>query len=473
MTASDYTLLPGDCRQLMRLAMAPDSVDSIVTDPPYDLTSIVKRFGSPGAAPCQQGTDGAYARASRGFMGQTWDGQGVAFDPDTWREAFRVLKPGGHLIAFGGTRTYHRMACAIEDAGFEIRDQMQWIYGSGFPKSHNVAQSIEKKLTTGAARRPDRDLGGLPRDRFSGSTSGTLIADTGGAVPLTTAEAEQWNGWGTALKPAHEPIVLARKPLVGSVAANVLAHGTGALNIDGCRVETGTEDLSGIKAFGGMPEGAHGDGGFRRPWMNDRGAIAAKQEAAIAKMKALGRFPANVMHDGSDEVLAGFPANAGAAAPVKGTEPSDVTNGIYGKFAERLPGAFHGDSGSAARFFYCPKASKADREEGLDGLPLVAAGMVSETSGQHVTRRDEGYQQPQRANHHPTVKPTALMRYLVRLITPPGGTVLDPFAGSGSTGKAALLEGFSFIGCEMTPEYVPIAEARLAHALAQWRTTTQ
>lgn len=239
MTGPTFELLPLDCRQAMRLCMAAESIDSIVTDPPYDLTSIVKRFGSSTAAPCQHGTDGAYARASRGFMGQLWDGTKVAFDPDTWREAYRVLKPGGHLLAFGGTRTYHRMVCAIEDAGFEIRDQIQWIYGSGFPKSHSVSKN-------------------------------------GGG--------DQWDGWGTALKPAHEPIVLARKPLVGTVAANVLAHGTGGINIDGCRV-------------GGT------DAEYARNCSGDRGHAGTRDESdegatniwAGGGSAAAGRFPANVM----------------------------------------------------------------------------------------------------------------------------------------------------------------------------------
>ena len=419
-----WRVLQGDCRELMR-AMPDASVDSIVTDPPYDLTSIVKRFGKPGAAPCQHGTDGAYSRASRGFMGQTWDGSGVAFDVATWAEALRVLKPGGHLLAFGGTRTYHRMATAIEDAGFELRDQIAWIYGSGFPKSHNLDG--------------------------------------------------EHAGWGTALKPAIEPIAVARKPLAGMVAANMAAHGVGALNIDACRVPHDDQLRAGSGTIPcrhdpAVPRGREGEASAARRYRD----VGGTNIAALPGPRggdALGRWPANVIHDGSDEVVALFPAQAGACAPASGPSHegfnksgsmSGHRNGMHG----RKP-AFHKDAGSAARFFYCAKASKADREEGCEDLPQSAAGQVSETSGQHITRRDEGYELPKRANVHPTVKPEALMRYSVRLVTPVGGTVLDPFCGSGSTGKAAVLEGMSFIGCELTPEYIPIAEARITAAVAR------
>lgn len=361
-----YELLNMDCRAVLA-NMADDSVDSIVTDPPYHLTSITKRFG-PGQAPAQFDTDGAYARASRGFMGQTWDGGDIAFDPELWAECLRVLKPGGHLVAFSGSRTYHRMAYAIDVAGFEIRDMLEWLYGSGFPK------------------------GGLDDE-----------------------------GRGVALKPAHEPICMARKSFRGSVADNLSAHGVGALNIDACRVETdeSTARISGV----------------------NKGVFGADDRRGMIRGGDEGRFPANVLHDGSPGVLAGFPAQAGAAAPVRGNEPSAATAGVYGA-RERVPGAFHGDSGSAARFFYCAKASKADREVG----------------------RPEGFD-GDRFNVHPTVKPTDLMRWLVRLVTPRGGLVFDPFTGSGSTGRAAILEGCRFVGAELTPEYVPIARARIDAAV--------
>ena len=360
---NNVSLLLGDCVERMR-DLPDNSVDSVVTDPPYHLTSIVKRFGKPGSAPAKHGTDGAFARASRGFMGQEWDGGDVAFNPDTWSEVLRVLKPGGHMVAFSGSRTYHRMACAIEDTGFEIRDQLMWLYGSGFPKSQNVSLAIDKaagaereKIRTVTDRRGDGTVYGIGH-------SGNLTSSD----PITP-EAKQWDGWGTALKPAHEPIVLARKPLIGTVAANVAEYGTGAINIDGCRVgdEKRHNQAAGNKSGGnslnmsavGMPQDAQG-------------------------RNCIGRFPANVMHDGL-------------------TEPW-------------------------AKFFYCAKASKSDRGPN---------------------------------NKHPTVKPNDLMRYLCRLITPPGGVVLDPFTGSGSTGKAALMEGFRFVGTEMSLDYICIAAERI------------
>lgn len=330
--------------------LADCSVDSIVTDPPYEL----------------------------GFMGKSWDASGIAYSVVLWRECLRVLKPGGHLLAFSGSRTYHRMTCAIEDAGFEIRDQMLWVYGSGFPKSHNIAKALNKS---------------------------------------NESAAKQWEGWGTALKPAHEPICLARKPIEGTVADNVLKWGVGGLNLNACRVGEGT-----------------------------------------------GRFPANLMHDGSQEVLDLFHSNAGAAAPVKAGY-SGESNGIYHDYAQRGDNGatFYGDKGSAARFFYCPKASKSDRDEGCEALEEKRTAKLG---GSNNDRDDldpvsERFRTSPSRNNHPTVKPTELMRYLCRLITPPGGLILDPFTGSGSTGKAALMEGFSFVGIELSAEYAEIARHRI------------
>lgn len=386
-----WELLHADCRQVMA-NMGDETVDACVTDPPYHLTSIVKRFG-PGQAAQQFGSDGAYARAARGFMGQTWDGGDIAFDPTLWAEVLRVLKPGGHLIAFSGTRTYHRMACAIEDAGFEIRDMLEWLYGSGFPK------------------------GGLDDE-----------------------------GRGAALKPAHEPMCLGRKPFKGSAPACVAAHGTALLNIDACRI----------------PGEA-----WSRPASNAVGGIFGDFANDTARTNDRGRFPANVCHDGSPEVVAQFPAEAGAAAPVH-KRGGDKFRNTYGAFAGNIDEAgstFRGDSGSAARFYYCAKASKRDRNEGCEHLDEHSTpGILRLRSDDHSKRT--GQTTEARQNHHPTVKPTDLMRWLVRLVTPPGGLVFDPFAGSGSTGKAAMLEGLRFVGAEMTAEYVPIARARIAYGAA-------
>lgn len=380
MMAEEITLFVGDCLDVLR-GMPVNSVDSIVTDPPYGLS----------------------------FMGKAWDGSVPG--AEMWAEVLRVLKPGGHLLAFAGTRTQHRMACAIEDAGFEIRDMIGWAYGSGFPKSHDVGKKVEDR-----------------------------------------------KGWGTALKPAWEPITVARKPLEGTVAKNVLSHGTGALNIDGCRVH-GEDAQGGDYTVKRLKPGAtlNKTGGNWRP---DEGV------EYHGNLKP-GRWPANIIHDGSDEVVACFPEKAGAAAPVT-RRGSDKFRNAYGKFAGNVDEAgstFRGDSGSAARFFYCAKASKADRDHGLDHLEEQqfvqwqtgngASGKPSSMSEGRDTRRK---------NTHPTVKPTDLMRYLCRLVTPPGGVVLDPFMGSGSTGRGAVLEGFRFIGIEMEAEYVDFARARIEAA---------
>lgn len=438
-----WELIQADCRAVLA-CMSDNSVDAVVTDPPYHLTSIVKRFGGANAAPAGFGTDGAFSRASRGFMGQEWDGGDIAFNPALWAEVLRVLKPGGHMVAFSGTRTYHRMACAIEDSGFEIRDQIAWVYGSGFPKSHDVSKALDKMA--GAEREvigQKRGQGNIPNDRGEWGLKPNTPVDV--TAPATDA-ARQWHGWGTALKPAFEPICLARKPLDGTVAANVLAHGVGALNIDGCRIE------------------AEGENTARQSGVNS-GVYGVDNRANVRGGSDLGRFPANFAHDGSAEVVALFPGEAGAAAPVT-RRGSDKFRNTYGAFRGNVDeggSTFQGDSGSAARFFYCAKASKRDREEGLDHLPRQAGGTVG-NDGKHMTRKEEDYAPEARANIHPTVKPTELMQWLCRLVTPPGGLVFDPFTGSGSTGKAALLEGFRFIGAEMTPEYIPIARARLEWA---------
>jgi site-specific DNA-methyltransferase (adenine-specific) len=361
--------------------LADCSVDAIVTDPPYEL----------------------------GFMGKSWDASGIAYNVGLWRECLRVLKPGGHILAFSGSRTYHRMTCAIEDAGFEIRDQMLWVYGSGFPKSHNISKALDKN--EGHWRGRAGQLISTNGSMTAGNYERTALGE-----PITEA-AKQWNGWGTALKPAHEPICLARKPIEGTVADNVLKWGTGGINIDACKV-----------------------GGNN------------------------GRFPANLMHDGSQEVVGLFPANAGAAAPVKAGYDGTARNGIYHDYKQRGDdgATYYADKGSAARFFYCPKASKADRDEGCGELPTQEKPAHMRTAnGTGEASMKSGWPATQRKNTHPTVKPTELMRYLCRLITPPGGTVLDPFTGSGSTGKAALMEGFSFVGIELSQDYLDIAKARI------------
>lgn len=364
---SKATLWQGDCLKILK-SIEDCSIDSIVTDPPYGLS----------------------------FMGKRWDYDVPSVE--IWSECLRVLKPGGHLLSFAGTRTQHRMAVRIEDAGFEIRDMIAWVYGSGFPKSHNLKKD--------------------------------------------------WQGWGTALKPALEPITVARKSLIGTVAENVLTHGTGALNIDGCRV--------GDDANWSYPNGRGGNG-----W-HGRESLAANLKEPMAS--TAGRWPANLIHDGSEEVLAGFPVTG----PARGGKHSGRSGtreqvGEYGYERVEISRPID-DGGSAARFFYCAKASKRDRDEGLDGLDLFGPGRTCYDPQYH---EGGGKLPPRTGNFHPTVKPTELMRYLCRLVTPPGGVILDPFMGSGSTGKAALLEGFSFIGVEREEEYVKISEARIRAVTAQ------
>jgi site-specific DNA-methyltransferase (adenine-specific) len=416
---SNYQIHHGDNREVLK-NLADNSIDSVVTDPPYEL----------------------------GFMGKSWDATGVAYSVELWQEVMRVLKPGGHLLAFSGSRTYHRMAVAIEDAGFEIRDQIMWIYGSGFPKSHDIAKAIQKADGVEPVGFKENE-----NAAFYGTGSGGQYNATPRQLfmPPTEGVAAEWDGWGTALKPAHEPIVVARKPLIGTVAANVLTYGTGGLNIDGTRV--GNEEIvtTNGKGFAGSFEGG----------VNDNGGSTHQ-----------GRWPANVIHDGSDEVVELFPTNAGGGHWAK----TKVTG--YGEFgggkSEYFGQGEKDGKGSAARFFYCAKASKRDRNEGLDGFEAKAPPYESyrenlEAKGGDTPFAGAGRSGNQLKNHHPTVKPTELMRYLCRLVTPPGGIVLDPFMGSGSTGKAAMYEGFEFVGIELTDEYLPIAKARIEFAIEEMK----
>lgn len=395
-------LLVGDCREQMKL-LEDNSVDAVICDPPYELNFMGSRTG--------------------------WDNTGIAYDVEVWRQALRVLKPGGHLLAFSGSRTYHRMTVAIEDAGFEIRDQIMWLYGSGMPKSLSVDKAIDK--AAGAVREVIGQQ--VMRDTTKMNPHHTqhasdLNADSNGRrarpydaaatriVGLTkpaTKDAKRWEGWGTALKPAHEPICLARKPFPGTVAANVLKHGTGALNIDGTRVGS-----SGGTASDGSP-----------PDMLNKVYGKGMGGTGSVPVAGLGRWPANVIHDGSAEVRHAFPrvnkSTAGTSTRTFGGNQSLYEHGMQ----DGYPVTGYGDSGTASRFFYSAKASKADR--GGDG------------------------------NIHSTVKPIALMRYLCRLITPPGGVVLDPFMGSGSTVIAARMEGFRPIGIDLMQEHVDIVRGRL------------
>jgi DNA modification methylase len=581
----------GDCLEQLK-KLTDDSVDSIVTDPPYEL----------------------------GFMGKKWDSSGIAYNVELWQECLRVLKPGGHLLAFSGSRTYHRMTVAIEDAGFEIRDQIMWVYGSGYPKSLNISKAISKDtcvgLCTCTGHKPsypiNKDGGAygqeihnnrgnektvgdhdgycigenmgsngsdgdeieessqytnlqnnpmpegysllpLPESsnekgkRHSQEQESVLLKGMRGSTPenerqrnpeirerleecstvsersgpslpdmssihgtgvrgasyspipirgeehdgqsnRSMSELPQQSGeqnaeniiidtnrngnkkrnvnskyicpdcnnirtdiGGTALKPAHEPICVARKPLIGTVAQNVLTHGTGGLNIDGCRVVTNDKTQrvnSGVE------------------WGNRKDEYYEDREPQVFG-SPLGRFPANFIHDGSDEVIGLFPETASGTGNgnAKTGEAGNITPMRHGKLIPRT------DHGSAARFFYCAKASKKDRDEGLERFNSIPTAFGNQAQAElkrgnlvHADGKSGMNKVIARKNTHPTVKPTSLMRYLCKLITPPTGTVLDPFMGSGSTGKAAVLEGFNFIGIERDESYFEIATARIEHA---------
>ena len=376
-----YKLIQGDCLEVLK-TLDDASVDAVVTDPPYGLA----------------------------FMGKAWDHSVPSVE--VWQECLRVLKPGGHLLAFAGTRTQHRMAVAIEDAGFEIRDMIAWVYGSGFPKSLDVSKAIDR------AAGAEREVVGVRDDKSRASNFGGGKTRPTLETAPATPEAQQWAGWGTALKPSLEPITLARKPTDGTVAANVLAHGTGALNIDGCRVDA-SEGRPLIESKSEASTHAFGNG------LNG---------SRCAGTTTAGRWPANLIHDGSDEALGLFPQTAPSKAAARGGSNPNPMDWGNGRSDGQIVKGHNDAGGSAARFFYCAKASKQDRDEG---------------------------------NPHPTVKPTDLMRYLCRLVTPPSGIVLDPFMGSGSTGKAALLEGLRFIGIELEPEYMEIAKRRIEREAAQ------
>jgi DNA modification methylase len=420
------------------------SVDAVVCDPPYEL----------------------------GFMGKAWDASGIAFNVQLWREVLRVLKPGGHLLAFSGTRTYHRMTVAIEDAGFEIRDCLSWQYGSGFPKSLNVAIAIDK--AAGAMGHRGKAAG------VAGSTPGREleIAKHVAEHEGITDDARRWQGWGTALKPAWEPIVVARKPLEGTVAANVLKHGTGAINVDGCRVQT-------------RPRTTHAHGNVKYDYADHH--VYTGVWRGHTSEGADGRWPANVLLscppdcDG-DTHAGGCPCAALDAQSGQSKTPNKVTRGVtkanrlFKICSKQTTVECYGDTGGASRFFnrlpieaedmppfiYAAKASRREREDGCDALPArtgsEAVDREEGTAGTQSPRAGAGCTASTVRNHHPTVKPVAVMRHLVRLVTPPGGTVLDPFMGSGSTGIAAVREGFAFIGIEMSEEYLAIARARIENA---------
>ena len=403
----------------------PDnSVDAIVTDPPYEL----------------------------GFMGKKWDNSGIAYSVELWTECLRVLKPGGHLLAFSGSRTYHRMVVAIEDAGFEIRDMVSWISNKTFPKSQNISIALDKAAKAMTHRGQMFALGHntsadkqLPNDR-----------QVGDHEPITD-EAKKWVGWGTGLKPTVEPIVMARKPLIGTMAENVLEWGVGGLNIDASRIGYENEQVN----FDAIQKGnIYGSGKIYGQ---------AKQNEVTSLYKSAGRWPANVVFD--EECAELLNEQSGITSSVASNR-GDINIGHMAGYGDSDAGVVqrtstirgHNDSGGASRFFYVARASKSDRNEGLENLPAVMARNYAQDQ---TTLDTMPFGKLPKQNFHPTVKPTDLMRYLIKLVTPAGGVVLDPFTGSGSTGKAALLDGYQFLGIEMTDDYLPIIQGRLDWAEQQ------
>ena len=441
------TLYHGDNLELIP-TLADESIDAIVVDPPYGLA----------------------------FMGKTWDklaagqhdsdGKRMQAWHERWlKEAFRVLKPGGYLAAFGSTRTYHRLACAAEDVGFEVKESLSWCFGAGFPKAADASKLIDQHLGKRDEREVIGDNGNGRPNRVGKHSIALAQAQTqGGTITqAATPEAQAWEGWKSALKPAHELILLARKPLIGTIAENLLAYGTGALHIEACRVETG--DSWTLSAAGGLPSGQSGIYGTRQR----------------IEQGATGRFPPNVLLDGSEVVVATFPQSGPSGWRKEHTGKTEFGqsagwNAHQNKLSEC---AAYADSGSAARYFphlplddedfvpwfYCGKASRVDRDEGCEGLEVKRAGVMTCAIDLSFPTGAGNPRTTTHANHHVSVKPVSLMKWLVRLLTPPNGIVLDPFMGSGSTLKAATLEGFASIGMELDADYFEIALARVRHAV--------
>lgn len=415
-------VIRGDCRKVMARGSS-DAIDAIITDPPYELK----------------------------FMGRKWDASGIAFDSEVWAQAYRVLKPGGHVLAFGGTRTSHRLAVAIEDAGFEIRDTIMWLYGSGMPKAFNL-----KTQYKGEWCECEGDI----------SINGGLCVACGNLIP-------EFKGFSSALKPAWEPIILARKSLIGTVIANVEEYGTGTINIDATRIPiTDNVNMNAKQRRNNM--GAGSGPGY------EPGSNREKVPTDIQTYKESGRWPANLILDEEAGAMLDEQTGVLISGKMEGHYQGFGKHGIYGT-AGNTPMIYPGDSGGASRFFYCAKASRSEKNAGLEGMPEQDARAVYNQNCKqclHCNRKHPNSVEscacggelivvevanPPRANHHPTVKPLSLLRYLVRLITPPGGRILDPFAGSGTTGCAAELEGFDSILIELQKEYIPIIKARVAH----------
>lgn len=418
-----YKIYNGDMLDMLQV-IEPESIDAIVCDPPYEL----------------------------GFMNKSWDSTGIAFKKETWQNCFEVLKPGGYLLAFGGSRTYHRIACAIEDAGFEIRDCVMYLYGCGFSKSYNIGLAIDKKNGV------ESEVVGVGKSGCNSRAYQSEKPTTAGNYDIKKSQNE-WQGWGTCLKPAYEPIIVARKPFKGSVVDNIIKYRVGGLNIDECRIPT-NDDLARINRT---------DNGMFGIGKNNNNAQKCKELG----IEYGGRFPSNIITDGSEEVRSGLPETKSNGGNYTMQDFSSFKSSMMHFTNKKCDKQFPIDSGSAMRYFYSAKASKKDRDEGLDNLNDGLLRRVRPDKNDDKPtglNKDPRFAPVVRKNIHPTCKPTELMQYLVRLVSPKGATILDPFMGSGSTGKAVMFENrerdanYKFIGIELTDEYLPIAQARIEYA---------
>jgi site-specific DNA-methyltransferase (adenine-specific) len=476
----------GDCLEVLK-TIPDNSIDSVVTDPPYGLGFMNKEWDSPEKlrALTQRESDRSAERKAEGksptdapFSKSVPPGlaikgakEGKWFQEwcELWAvECLRILKPGGHILSFSAPRTYHRMATAFEDAGFEIRDQLMWVFGSGFPKSHNIGKAIDK------IEGNEREVVGRKIQRVDGTTrnlqpNGGFMKENVKTKPSDgyidiekpgSDNSERWEGWGTALKPAHEPIVMARKPLSEkSIAENVLKHGTGGINIDGSRIPfEDTQNAATNPKF-------RKENNYKMPEPGQESNGAVKFTSSNNEYDTSGRFPANIIFDEEAGQLLDEQSGTSKSGFNPKANKKQYKGGVFGG-GETNETTGYTDKGGASRFFYCPKAAKSDRNEGLDDFEKKKSGIGSTYAGNQKTSNISGNPDRQtdpKANHHPTVKPTDLMRYLINLVTPPNGTILDPFMGSGSTGKAAVRCGVNFIGIEKEQEYMDIASARIEH----------
>ena len=429
-----YKIINGDSFKVLD-TLQENSIDACITDPPYGLTTITKRFGKKDSKPTQFGKDGSFARLTKGFMGKEWDGSGIEQNVEFWEKVYKVLKPGSYLLAFGGTRTFHRIACAIEDAGFEIRDTIMWLYGSGFPKSHNIGLDIDKKQ--GCSDRGHR-IATANRNHPDGT-----LEPNGENLPKYEGRTElgkKWQGWGPALKPAYEPIIVARQPIEKTVADNVLKYGTGGINIDECRV--GNDVIKG----GTMPDLDYVG--------KEQIKIGNGHKLSFGQIENAPRIP-------YDDHVGRFPANV--------ILTYDETD--FDEVCGNMPNT---NEESVCRYFYCAKASKKDRDSGLILFEekQTTDGCLRTNS---ESARTFGANSALRKNIHPTVKPVDLMQYLIRLVTPRGGVIIDPFNGSGSTGKAVAFENrerdadYKYIGIELDKEYCAISESRIDYAINKFQ----